>query len=287
MAATASAARPVPATLHASLMARLDRLGAAKEIAQIGAVIGRDFSHGLIATVAEKSEPELAAVLDRLVQAGMLSRQGIPPHASFLFKHALVQDAAYGTLLRSRRQQLHGKIVTALEEEFPEIAEAQPEILARHCAEAQLDEKAVRLLARRRGACGSSGATTVRALGISAEPWRSSNSSRLVQAARRPSLRSCLKLGPALGSVHGYSAPEVGSAFERAEFSRDNSTLPSTWRPPLVGLWLFHSVSGAIFPRGGNHQRAFQRCARSERSRHPSASASLCLANWVVSRRFH
>jgi len=99
----------VPASLHASLMARLDRLGPAKEVAQIGAAIGREFSHALLSSVADKTETELGSALDRLIQAGLLFRQGLPPHATYLFKHALVQDAAYGTLLRTTRQQLHGR----------------------------------------------------------------------------------------------------------------------------------------------------------------------------------
>jgi predicted ATPase len=100
-----------------------DRLGPAKEIAQIGAAIGREFSHALLTAVVQKSEPELRSGLDRLIQAGLLFRQGVPPHASYLFKHALVQDAAYGTLLRERRR--------ALESQFAEIVENQPELLAR------------------------------------------------------------------------------------------------------------------------------------------------------------
>jgi len=97
--AVPSPTHAVPASLHASLMARLDRLGSAKEVAQIGAVIGREFSHALLAAVV--AEPELQLALDRLAKAGLLFRQGVPPHATYLFKHALVQDAAYGTLLKS------------------------------------------------------------------------------------------------------------------------------------------------------------------------------------------
>ena len=97
-----SSAMVVPASLHASLMARLDRLGAAKDVAQIGATIGREFSHALLAAVARKPQAELQSALDRLISAGLLFGQGVPPHASYLFKHALVQDAAYGTLLRRR-----------------------------------------------------------------------------------------------------------------------------------------------------------------------------------------
>ena len=105
----------VPATLQASLMARLDRLGAAKQVAQIGAAIAREFSYALLAAVAPQPEAELQSALDRLVAAGLLFRQGIPPHASYLFKHALVQDAAYGTLLREPRRALHARIAETLE----------------------------------------------------------------------------------------------------------------------------------------------------------------------------
>ena len=99
-AAVPSPTHAVPASLHASLMARLDRLGPAKEVAQIGAAIGREFSHALLAAVVSKPETELRSALDRLIETGLLFRQGLPPHATYLFKHALVQDAAYGTLLR-------------------------------------------------------------------------------------------------------------------------------------------------------------------------------------------
>ena len=123
-------------------MARLDRLGPAKEVAQVGSVIGREFSHALLAEAVRKPEVELNAALDRLVQSGLLFRQGVPPHASYLFKHALVQDAAYGTLLREQRRALHARIADVLERQFAEIAENQPELLARHCTEAGLIEKA-------------------------------------------------------------------------------------------------------------------------------------------------
>jgi predicted ATPase len=125
----------VPASLHASLMARLDRLGPAKEVAQIGAAIGREFSHTLLLAVARKPEAETASALGRLVASGLLIRQGMPPQASYAFKHALVRDAAYGTLLRGKRKELHGNIAQGLESGFPEIVETQPDLLAQHCAE--------------------------------------------------------------------------------------------------------------------------------------------------------
>ena len=136
VAAFPSPALAIPASLHASLMARLDRLGSAKEVAQIGAVIGREFSYALIAAARGKPEAELRSALDRLLAAGLLFCQGVPPHATYLFKHALVQDTAYSTLLRDSRRTLHARIADTLERQFSEIAEAQPELLARHYTEA-------------------------------------------------------------------------------------------------------------------------------------------------------
>ena len=157
-AAVPSPALAVPASLHASLMARLDRLGPAREVAQIGAAIGREFSHALLSAVVRKPEAELASGLNRLIETGLLFRQGIPPHASYLFKHALLQDAAYGTLLREPRRALHARITDTLESQFAEIAESQPEILARHCTEAGLIEKAA-------GFVGQSGTAVFGSLG--------------------------------------------------------------------------------------------------------------------------
>ena len=144
-ASVPSSALAVPASLQASLLARLDRLGPGKEAAQIGAAIGREFSHALFAAVVRKTEAELPSAIDPLIAAGLVFRQGVPPHATYLFKHALVQDAAYGTLLREPRRALHARIAEILENQFAEIAENQPELLARHCTEAGLIEKAARI----------------------------------------------------------------------------------------------------------------------------------------------
>jgi class 3 adenylate cyclase len=126
VAAVPSPAMAVPASLQASLMARLDRIGPAKEVAEIGAAIGREFSHALLASVARKPEAELESALDRLIQAGLLFRQGVPPHATYLFKHALVQDAAYGTLLRDSRRTLHARIAEPLKANSPRWPRAGP-----------------------------------------------------------------------------------------------------------------------------------------------------------------
>ena len=147
----------VPATLHASLMARLDRLGSAKEMAQIGAAIGREFSHALLTAVVNEPEKELSLSLDRLTTAGLLLRQGTPPHANYVFKHVLVRDAAYSTLLRSRRQELHSQIVSVLRREFSELVVSQPELLAHHCSEGGMIFDAIEycLLAAQRATAAS------------------------------------------------------------------------------------------------------------------------------------
>jgi class 3 adenylate cyclase len=157
IAATPSPAVLVPPSLHASLMARLDRLGPAKEVAQIGAAIGREFSYELLASVAQKSAADLHRALDRFSDAGLVFSRGVPPDATFIFKHALVRDAAYGTLLRGQRQSLHGRIAAVLERDFPDMAKTQPEVLARHSAEAGLFAEAINhyLAAAQRATAGS------------------------------------------------------------------------------------------------------------------------------------
>jgi predicted ATPase len=140
---TTAPALPVPSTLQASLMARLDRLPAGKWVAQIGAVIGREFSHELVAAVAGLPEATLARGLEELVGAGLAFRRGTPPEASYSFKHALVQDAAYSTLLREPRQELHARIGQILEATFPDIVASRPELLAHHYTEAGLAAQAV------------------------------------------------------------------------------------------------------------------------------------------------
>ncbi|MFL5284372.1 MAG: ATP-binding protein, partial [Rhodopila sp.] len=133
----------VPQTLQASLVARLDKLPAAKQIAQIGAVVGRDFTHSLLAAAAKVSEAQLSAGIDALVDSGLAFRRGVGSQAVYTFKHALVRDAAYSTLLRSQRQDVHARIANALEAEFPVLVETQPELLAHHLAQAGLTGQAI------------------------------------------------------------------------------------------------------------------------------------------------
>jgi len=215
VAAVPSPALAVPPSLHASLLARLDRLGPAKEVAQIGAAIGREFSHALLAAVMRKPEVDLRSALDRLVAAGLLFRQGVPPHATYLFKHALVQDAAYGTLLREQRRALHVRIADTLENRFPEIAESQPEQLAQHCAEAGQINEAIEYWTK-------AGQTSL-ARSAMVEATRQVQKglallSGLVETSERQRKELALQtvLGVAQFCSKGEGALEVGEAFIRA-----------------------------------------------------------------------
>jgi class 3 adenylate cyclase/tetratricopeptide (TPR) repeat protein len=242
-AAVPSPGLAVPASLHAPLMARLDRLGPAKEVAQIGAAIGREFSYALLAAVVHKPEAELQAALTSLAAAGLMFRQGIPPQATYLFKHALVQDAAYGTLLRIRRQQLHGRIAAVLDEEFPEAKETKPETIARHCAEAGLDEKAIKYW-RTAGEQAARRASNREAIGHFRQALALNEKQPPGVARLRAELSILSQLGPALMSVHGWSAPEVGVVSERAEDLARQLESSVELAPPLAGLWLFHTTRG-------------------------------------------
>jgi class 3 adenylate cyclase/tetratricopeptide (TPR) repeat protein len=133
----------IPASLHDSLMARLDRLAPVKEVAQLAAMLGRNFSHELLAAVSSIKDPELARALGQLIEAELLHQRGTPPSVIYDFKHALVQDVAYGSLLRSKRQHLHMRIGTVLETQFPDAVEAKPELLSHHFREAGLSPRAI------------------------------------------------------------------------------------------------------------------------------------------------
>jgi len=133
----------IPSTLQDSLMARLDRLATVKEVAQVGATLGREFSYELLQAVSALDEATLQRELTQLVDAKFLFQRGLPPQARYVFKHALIQDAAYQSLLKSKRQQYHQQIAQVLAERFPETAETQPELLAHHYTEAGLKEQAI------------------------------------------------------------------------------------------------------------------------------------------------
>jgi predicted ATPase len=243
-AAVPSPATAVPASLHASLMARLDRLGPAKEVAQVGAAIGREFSHELLAVVMHKPHAELGSALDRLIAAGLLFRRGVPPDATYLFKHALVQDAAYGTLLREPRRALHARIAQSLESQFAETAESQPERLARHCTEAGQIEKAAGLWGKagqrslERSALAEAVTQLTRALDqIATLP--------ATPVLRRDQIKSQVALANALMHVKGFAALETKASLdqarlyiERAEAFGERPEDPLALFSVLYGFWV-------------------------------------------------
>ena len=242
-AAIPASAHAVPASLHASLMARLDRLGAAKGIAQIGAVIGREFSHALLAAVASKAQEELQSALDRLMAAGLLFRQGVPPHATYLFKHALVQDAAYGTLLREPRRALHARIAETLRDRFTTIADAEPEVVAHHFTQAAQAEAGIEWWSKageralRTSAYEEAIAHLEKAL-VLAGALAESPTQRLLR------LRLQIAYGQALIHARGFAAPETAAAFSRArEFASEIEDVTERF-PVYYGLWAGSWVRG-------------------------------------------
>jgi class 3 adenylate cyclase/predicted ATPase len=234
----------IPPTLHASLMARLDRLGpVAKEVAQVGAVIGREFAYELIAPVARRPEKELQTALDHLGDSGLLFCQGTAPHASYLFKHALVQDAAYSTLLRRRRQELHAGVAAALEEHFADLVERQPELLAHHLTAAGDTERAVDQWLK-------AGRYTAARLAYLEAIAHFEQGLGLLHSLPEGSVRNGreielqLALGLCLFSAKGAVAakPPYARAHELAETSGE----PQQRFEALYGVWQSTMVSGGI-----------------------------------------
>ena len=237
------AALAIPTSLQASLLARLDRLASTREVAQIGAILGRSFSHELISAVAGMPEQRLNESLKQVVNAGLIFQRGTPPHAEYSFKHALVQDVAYGTMLQSRRRQLHGRIAGILEGQFPEIVETRPEVLARHCVEAGLVERAVgyfrkageRAIAR--GAMPEAVAQLRKGLELLS---RLPDDGRCQEQEQELDLQ--LTLGRALMATKGYGAPELGEALARARKLCEQLSQPGQLVPVVCGQWVFCSV---------------------------------------------
>jgi len=231
----------IPASLQDSLMARLDRMAPVKEIAQMGAGIGREFSYELLRGVTGKSDSELGDALDQLVESELIFRRGTPPSATYIFKHVLVQDTAYASMLNSRRQQLHARIADVMTRQRPDLVETQPELIAHHYARAGLPQPAVEHWQ----------AAARRAIGRSAYPEAIEQLDRaLEQVALLPAGEArdklelelhVTKLGP-LFPVKGYASPESNEASARAlELSRtvgDNTTL----FPTLYARWAYQYV---------------------------------------------
>jgi predicted ATPase len=235
----------IPTSLHASLLARLDRLAPTREVAQIAAALGRQFSHELISAVATMPKQQLDDALAQLASAELVFRRGTPPDAEYTFKHALVQDAAYGTLLRSRRRELHGRIAATLEGRFPEIVETQPELLTRHCTEAGLVNKSVAYwtTAGQRSATrwAMSEALSHLTNGLSQVTLLADSAER-----QRKELNLQVALAGVCSSARGPAAKETGTALARArelcEKLGETALLPKI----LYGQWLYFSQGGQL-----------------------------------------
>jgi class 3 adenylate cyclase/predicted ATPase len=238
--------RAIPTTLYDSLMARLDRFAPVKEVAQIGAVFGREFSYQLLAAVIDIPAAQLDQALGQLVASELVFQRGTPPEAMYSFKHALVQDTAYQSLLRSKRHQLHAKIARMMEERFPEIAEARPELLAHHFTEAGLASQAIvyRQRAGERDLERSAYAEAISQLKQGLELLEALPD-RPERVRQELSLR--LALGSALTATRGYADPEVGDAYLQArELCRELGEAPPQLFPALHGLYRFYHVRGQL-----------------------------------------
>jgi class 3 adenylate cyclase/predicted ATPase len=240
----------IPATLQDSLAARLDRLAPVKEIAQIGAAIGREFSYPLLRAVAGRDETALRAALVQLEEAELLFRSGAPPDARYTFKHALVQDTAYETLLRSRRQILHRQIADVLRAEFPAVAAAEPELVAHHLTQAGLDEPAIEWWGKagdqavRRSAFKEAAAHLGKAIELADKLAATAPSA--VPANDR--LRLQISLGNALIWAKGHQAPETSAAFARARELASRAEDATGRFSAYYGLWVGHLTRGEPAP---------------------------------------
>ena len=225
-------------------MARLDRLGAVKKIAQVGATLGREFSYDLLRAVSPVDEPMLQQGLSQLVAVELLYQRGTPPQSTYLFKHALIQDTAYQSLLKSRRQQLHQQIAQVLEERFPDTKDTQPELLAHHYTEASIIEQAIPYWQQ----------AGQRASQRSANPEAISHLTAALELLKnlpdtperdRQELMLQVALGPPLIATKGYGVPEVEHAYTRArELCRQIGATPLIF-PVLWGLSVFYMIRAA------------------------------------------
>jgi class 3 adenylate cyclase len=239
----------IPSTLHDSLIARLDNLAPVKELAQTGAAIGREFSHRLLAAVSPLSEDQLEQALNQLIDAELLFRRGAPPDAVYVFKHALVRDVAYETLLKNRRFALHAQIYDALKHGFPHLLETEPEFLAYHATRAGNDVAAIDcwLRAGRKAASNSANAEAVSHL---------RNGLQLLgklpedEARDRIELSYLISLGPALMATAGWDADEVDHTYSRARVLARKTDQVAVLFPAVWGLWLVAHAGGAVVRAG-------------------------------------
>jgi predicted ATPase len=265
----------IPATLLGSLTARLDRLGPSKEIAQIGAVIGREFSYRLLAAVAPSCGPSLQTALAHITASELIFARGEPPNSTYIFKHALVQDAAYATMVARKRQQLHSRIADAIIEGFPETVETQPELIAHHLAQAGLTERAIEYLqkAGRRAIERSANAEAIRHLTGALESLQSLSES---PERKRAALELQVMLGQAMIVDRGYAAPETRETLLRAKTLINDLTDPSQKFATLYGIWACHYVGGEVAKQ---RDTAVEFLAEAERY---GDTAALCIAYRIL-----
>lgn len=235
----------IPTTLHDSLMARLDHQSTGKLVAQVGSTLGREFSYGMLQAIAPLEEPILRQGLAQLVNAEILYQRGLPPQAQYLFKHALLQEAAYQSLLRQTRRHYHQHIAQVLEEHFPETRAAQPELLAHHYTEAGLNALAVAYW-QQAGQHAQTRSAHVEALahlrrGLTAAAALPETTIRL-----RHELTIYLSLGVSLMATQGYASPEVEDAYLQARDRCQQAGEHTQLFTVLRGLWLVYLVRGAI-----------------------------------------
>jgi len=231
----------IPATLHDSLMARLDRLAAVKAVAQLGAVLGRTFTYEVLQAVTSLDEASMQQALARLVDAELLYQRGVPPQATYLFKHALIQEAAYQSLLKSTRQQYHQRIAQVLETQFPASVETQPELIAQHYTAAGCAEQAIDYW-QRAGQQASDRSANVEAIshftaGIELLMTLPETPRRTQQA-----LSLYIALGAALQIAKGQGAPEVEHVYTQARALCQQVGETSELVPVLFGLWRYYVV---------------------------------------------
>lgn len=231
----------IPATLHDSPMARLDRLATAKEVAQLASVLGREFSYELLQAVSLLDERSLHQGLRQLVETELVYQRGLPPQATYTFKHALIQDTAYQSLLKSRRQQLHQQIAQVLTERFPMTQEAQPELLAYHYTEAGLVAQAIPQWQRagQRAIQHSANVEAITHLTKGLELIQ--NLPDTVERAQQE-LRMHIALGSSLIVTKGYTAPEVEQVYQKARALCQQIPETPQFFLVLIGLWSFYFI---------------------------------------------
>ncbi len=230
----------IPTTLHDSLMARLDRLAQVKEVAQIGAVIGREFSRELLAAVATTSTSQLDHALQQLVRSELVFRRGIGPEAVYSFKHALVQDAAYQSLLRSKRQHLHARIAQLLEERFTE-----PEVLARHLTDAGLAAKAIPYW-QRAGELAAGRSANIEAIAHLRKGLELVASLPDGPERTEEELALRLAIGGPLIAAQGYAVAEVERNYSRAATLCEQLGRSNELFPVLRGMWNYYLLRGEL-----------------------------------------